>query len=129
MKDMLDTIYEAMQKNRVITTECADRIKYYLYPETGDTDQPFMTIRPLNPPQAVTYASDQSLSYEFYYQIDVQSTDRKKCKEIQRAVKEVMDQLGFMQQPNGLDEYFEETKRFVDARRYKKQTNLYDTDY
>lgn len=79
---------------------------------------------------ATNYASNKSLSYEFAMQIDVQSHDRKKCKLIQHAVKDVMDGLGFTQQANdGLDEYFEETKRFVDARRYFKVTNLYDADY
>lgn len=129
MKDMLDIIYGAMCKNESIRTECGDRIKYYVYPETGDTDKPFITIRPLSPPQATAYASDRNLGYDFFYQIDVQSYDRKKCKAIQQAVKEVMDGLDFIQQPAGLDEYFEETKRFVDARRYLTTTKLYDTDY
>lgn len=129
MKDMLDIIYDGMMQNQVIATECTDRIKFYIYPETGDTKQPFITIRPLKPPMATNYGSDTNLSYQFFYQVDVQSYDRKKCKEIQGAVKTVMEGLGFSQQPNGLDEYFEETKRFVDARRYLKQTNVYDTDY
>lgn len=129
MKDMLDIIHKAMLENEVISEKCDGRIKYYLYPETGDMDKPFMTIRPLNPPMAENYASDKNLSYQFFYQIDVQSKDRKTCKEIQKEVKVVMDRLGFTQQQNGLDEYFEETKRYVDARRYIKTTDLYDTDY
>lgn len=129
MKDMLEIIYDGMIQNQIIVAECTDRIKFYIYPETGDTEKPFITIRPLNPPMATNYGSDTNLSYQFFYQVDVQSYDRKKCKEIQGAVKAVMEGLGFSQQPNGLDEYFEETKRFVDARRYLKQTNVYDTDY
>lgn len=129
MKDMLDIIHAAMMKNDLIESECGNRIKAYLYPETGDTQNPFITIRPLSPPKAVNYASDKNLGYEFFYQIDVQATDRKKCKEIQQAVKTVMDELGFAQQASGLDEYFEETGRYVDARRYLKATDLYDTDY
>lgn len=129
MKDMLKIIYDGLMRNQVIAVECTDRIKFYIYPETGDTEKPFITIRPLNPPMATNYGSDTNLSYQFFYQVDVQSYDRKKCKEIQGAVKTVMEGLGFSQQPNGLDEYFEETKRFVDARRYLKQTNVYDTDY
>lgn len=129
MKDMLDTIYGAMIKNDTIMAECAGRIKYYIYPETADMSGPFITIRPLAPPQAANYASDKSLGFQFSYQVDVQSYDRKKCKEVQRAVKDVMYALGFSQQAGGLDEYFEETKRFVDARRYSKTTELYDTEY
>lgn len=129
MKDMMDIIYLAMTGNCIIASKCRKRIKFYIYPENGDTSKPFITIRPLQPPQAVNYGSDINLGYRFYYQIDVQSHDRKECKLIQQAVKSVMDELGFVQQPAGLDEYFEETGRFVDARRYLKTTELYDTDY
>lgn len=130
MKDMLDMIYAAMAENSTIAAECGKRIKYYVYPESADTGKPFIIIRPLSPPVAANYASDKNLSYSFAFQIDVQSHDRKKCKVIQNAVKAVMDELGFTQQSNdGLDEYFEETKRFVDARRYFKVSSLYDTDY
>lgn len=129
MKDMLDIIYEAMVGNEAIKENCSGRIKYYIYPETGDTSKPFITIRPLQPPQDANFASDISLGREFFYQIDVQSNERKKCKEIQRAVKSVMLKLGFYQRPGGLDEYFEETKRYVDARRYFATTKPYDTDY
>lgn len=128
MKDMLGIIYEAMEKDETITSECGNRIKFYLYPETADTSRPFITIRPLLPPQAVNYGSDRNLGFQFFYQIDVQAHERMKCKEIQQSVKAVMDRLGFMQQQGGLDEYFEETKRFVDARRYLK-TESFDTDY
>lgn len=129
MKDMLDLIYGAMMENPIIAAECTERIKFYIYPEDGDTTNPFITIRPMQPPQAVNYASDKNMSYQFFYQIDVQSHDRKKCKAIQQAVKEVMERLGYSQQPNGLDEFFKETSRFVDARRYLTNTKLYDTDY
>lgn len=129
MKDMLDTIHGAMMENEVIAGNCADRIKYYLYPETGDTEYPFITIRPMKPPQDSVYGSDRALVCEFLYQIDVQSHDRKKCKEIQQAVMSVMYRLGYSQQPGGLDDYFEETKRYVDARRYFAATKPYDTDY
>lgn len=129
MKDMLDIIYNAMMDNEVIATNCSGRIKFYLYPETGDTTSPFITIRPLQPPQDTTFASDKHLGCEFFYQIDVQSKDRKKCKEIQQAVQKVMYRMGFSRRPGGLDEYFEETKRYVDARRYITTTQPYDTDY
>lgn len=130
MKDMLDIIHEALVANGTIIAECADRIKYYTYPETADTANPFLTLRPLAPPEAAVYGSNKNLAYQLAVQIDVQSTDRKKCKLIQHEVKAVMDELGYTQQTNdGLDEYFEDTKRFVDARRYFRVTDLYDTDY
>ena len=129
MKDMMKIVYDAFRGNETILAACGNRIKYYIYPETDDTSKAFITIRPLEPPQSIMYASDKSLGYQFFYQIDVQSPERMECKKVQQAVKGVMWELGFVQQPGGLDEYFEETERFVDARRYLKNTCLYDTDY
>lgn len=129
MKDMLTVIYDGLMKNETVAANCTGRIKHYLYPEEGDTARPFITIRPLLPPQDAAFASDKALGQEFFYQIDVQSSDRNKCKEIQQAVKTVMYGLGFSQRPGGLDEYFEETKRYVDARRYHAVTKPYDADY
>ena len=129
MKDMLDIVYNALMANETIKNECAGRIKYYIYPEEADTTQPFITIRPLKPPNVANFASNKNLSYAFSYQLDVQSYDRKKCKEIQREIKKVMEKLGYTQESGGLDEYFEETERYVDARRYFCTTKLYDTNY
>lgn len=130
MKDMLDIVYDGLIASETIKEECSGRIKFYFYPETADTTKPFITIRPTKAPTETNFASNKSLSYEFAYQVDVQSYDRKKCKLIQNEVKKALETLGFSQQNNdGLDEYFEETKRFVDARRYFITTNLHDTDY
>ena len=46
-----------------------------------------------------------------------------------QTVKAVMWKFGYVQLNGGLDEYFSETKRFVDARRYRKNTQIHDTDY
>ena len=40
-----------------------------------------------------------------------------------------MKQIGFGLLDGVLDQYFNETKRFVDARRYRKNTQIHDTDY
>lgn len=129
MKDMTNIIYDALTDNETIAEECEKQVFAYNYPESADTSKPFIIISPLNPPIAACYASDKNLCYEFFYQIDVQSFDRTKCKLIQSEVKKVMEDIGYTQQSNGLDELLEGSKRFVDARRYLMQTNLYDTDY
>ena len=49
---------------------------------------------------------------------------------VQYEIKKEMKKLGFGQiSGQGLDEYFSETKRFVDARRYEGNTKIYDTKY
>lgn len=136
MKDMLDNIYEALCDNEYIhkltfneeTKE--NRIKYYEQPETADKSGAFITIRPVDAPNEAYHGSDKELSIEHLIQIDVESKYRATCKQIQYEIKKEMKKLGFGQvNGQGLDEYFSETKRFVDARRYDGNTRIYDTQY
>ncbi|MPN64218.1 hypothetical protein SDC9_211989 [bioreactor metagenome] len=81
-------------------------------------------------PNEAYHGSDQELSIEHLIQIDVESTYRTTCKQIQHEIKKEMKKLSFGQvSGQGLDEYFPETKRFVDARRYDGNTKIYDTNY
>ncbi|MGE6379771.1 DUF3168 domain-containing protein [Peribacillus muralis] len=119
MTDGLMVIYNQLRSNELIVSLCADRIKFYEYPETGDASKPFIVIDPLDPPFPTVYASNENHAYEYLYQIDVESANRMTVKEIQAEIKKELKKLGFGQLKDGLDEYFKETKRFVDARRYQ----------
>ena len=125
MKDMLNTIYTEIRGDPLVSPY---PIKYYDYPEAAPKET-FVLIKPLSPPMSVLGASDKELAQQLSYQIDVQSGNRMLCKQIQQAVKEHMYSLGFSQLPEGLDEFFSDTKRYVDARRYRMITNIYDVDY
>jgi hypothetical protein len=136
MKDMLEIIYTALCANEYIhlmtyNEEQEDyRIKYYEQPETADKSGAFITIRPLDVPNEAYHGSDKELSIEHLIQIDVESKYRATCRQLQNEVKKEMKKLGFGQvKGQGLDEYFSETKRFVDARRYDGNTRIYDTAY
>lgn len=134
LKDMLTTIYSQLLSNQTIAAlSLADdgrhRIKYYDNPATADHDNLFIVITPLEPPVPITSGSDQELSLQFTFQINVEALDRKACKQAQHEIKSEMLKLGFGQLEEGLDEYFPETSRFVDARRYRGSTRLYDTNY
>ncbi|MDV7767603.1 DUF3168 domain-containing protein [Peribacillus sp. CSMR9] len=119
MTDGLMVIYNQLRSNELIVSLCADRIKFYEYPETGDASKPFIVIDPLDVPVPTVYASNENHANEYLYQIDVESTNRLQVKEIQAEIKKELKKLGFGQLKDGLDEYFKETKRFVDARRYQ----------
>ncbi|OHY53221.1 hypothetical protein [Lacticaseibacillus paracasei] len=125
MKDMLNTIYTEIRGDPAVSPY---PIKYYDYPEAGDGET-FVVIKPLAPPVAAFGASDKELAQQLTYQIDVQSGDRMLCKQIQQAIKKHMYSLGFSQLSEGLDEFFSDTKRYADARRYRTVTQLYDVDY
>lgn len=118
MSDMLMIIYNALNSNYVVKTFCGNRIKFYEYPETADTTQPFLIIDPLDVPNPAWYGSNENLAFEYTYQIDIQGHDLETVKIIAESVRQEMRNIGFEQIPGGLDEYFHDTKRYVDARRY-----------
>ena len=136
MKDILNVIYESLCSNEYIHSMTYNeeteqyRIKFYEQPETADKTGAFITIRPVDVPNEAYHGSDQELSIEHLIQIDVESTYRTTCKQIQHEIKKEMKKLSFGQvSGQGLDEYFPETRRFVDARRYDGNTKIYDTNY
>ncbi|MCO8298639.1 hypothetical protein [Tetragenococcus halophilus] len=135
MKDMLMTIYNQLLTNEYIRdmTQIDSsqdyRIKFYEYPENGDRSGAFITIRPMQPISEAYHASNKEMSVSFWYQIDVECRYRMTAKEIQYQIKKEMKKLGFGQSSDGLDEYFSETKHYVDARRYTGNSKIYDTAY
>lgn len=118
MTDMLLIVHEKLKGNSVIAKYCESRIKLYEYPETADDTKPFIVIDPLDVPIPATYASNNNHSFEYNYQIDVQTQSYEITKLLAEAIRLEMRELGFEQLPNGLDEFFKETKRYLDVRRY-----------
>ncbi|CUM00137.1 DUF3168 domain-containing protein [Listeria monocytogenes] len=118
MIDILNVIYTTLSKNDIIHTTCEERIKYYDFPGTGDSNKTFLLIIPLDVPVPTNFSSNESTWEDFLVQIDVQSDNRLTAKQIQEEVRKEMKRIGFGQLAGGLDEYFPETGRFVDARKY-----------
>lgn len=118
MIDVLELIYNKLMTNSFIVANCKDRIKYYSYPETADVKKPFIVIDPLDS-EPLSHASDVNHYRKHLVQINVETTNRKLTKQIQNEIRKEMYSLNFGQLAQGLDEFFNETKRYVDARRYK----------
>lgn len=131
MKDMMMNVYNALKSNSLILEKVTPSgIKFFEVPETFDTSKPFIIVDSSLGPQTTAYFSaDKEMAKEFRYQINVETTNRLLTKEISQAVNQVMRENGFTQLSGGLDTYFPETKRFVDARRYQIITKIHDTDY
>lgn len=130
-KDMLTTIYEALLQNEIIAEKVtAERISYYEYPEAKDDTKTLIIITPLHPPNFNAGGSDKPLTTIQTFQIDVQSPERTEPALIQKAITKVMmGDLGFVRLPEGLDTYLKDVNRYVDARRYRLETKLYDINY
>ncbi|EAC9136853.1 DUF3168 domain-containing protein [Listeria monocytogenes] len=118
MIDILNIIYTTLSKNDIIHTTCEERIKYYDFPSTGDSNKTFLLIIPLDVPVPTNFSSNEAMWEDFLVQIDVQSDNRLIVKQIQEEVRKEMKRIGFGQLAGGLDGYFPETGRFVDARKY-----------
>lgn len=130
MKDMMMEIYTALCADQLIFENVTkDRIKFYEAPETLDVSKPFIVIDVLSPQTSANFSANKVVSKQFSYQINVETADRVLTKRISRSVSYVMRNLDFGQLNGGLDTYFKETKRYVDARRYRKNTRTHDTDY
>ncbi|VDG18311.1 gp10 protein [Lactobacillus plantarum JDM1] [Lactiplantibacillus mudanjiangensis] len=134
VKDMLTIIYNKLLSNTTISeltlaNDGKHRIRYYQNPETADHDNLFVVITPLGPPKPGDSGSDKQLNLEFTIQINVESIVRMSCKTAAHEIQSEMFALGFSQLSDGIDEFMTETNRFVDARRYRGKTKLYDTNY
>ena len=130
MKDMMMEIYTALCADQLISENVTkERIKFYEAHETLDVSKPFIIIDALSPQTSANFAANKVVSKQFSYQINVETPDRVLTKRISRSVSYIMRNLDFGQLNGGLDTYFKETKRYVDARRYRKNTRTHDTDY
>lgn len=125
--DMLAEVEEALLKDLDIQViKAAKGLKSYQRPESLPDTQTSIIIDPLGPPEEAAKGSNTSLSNKFIYQINVESTDRIECKKLQSKIKTLLNEFGFTQTSGGLDEYFDATKRYVDARRYIGYSKLYE---
>lgn len=125
--DMLTEIEEVLLKDSDIKViKAAKGLKSYQRPESLPDDQTSIIIDPLGPPEEAAKGSNTSLSNKFIYQINVESIDRIECKKLQSKIKTLLNEFGFSQTSGGLDEYFDTTKRYVDARRYIGYSKLYE---
>ncbi|MCI5942911.1 MAG: hypothetical protein MRZ40_10135 [Ligilactobacillus animalis] len=133
MKDAMSEIYQVLLKNVAIEQATLKgkkhNIYYYEMPD-GELPANLIIIRPYSPPSPAYSGSDKYLAQRLIFQIDVQSVDRMTCKKLQIAIEQSLSELGYRRLLNQeLDEYFKDTRRYVDARRYQKITRIYDTNY
>ncbi|MDR2976860.1 MAG: hypothetical protein LBV19_06065 [Streptococcaceae bacterium] len=104
----------------------AGAVKSFIRPESLAADVTSLTVAPIGPPAQEAMGSNQSLAKKFIYQINVEAAERMTAKKLQRKVEIILLNHGFVQMSDGLDEYFEKTNRYADARRYVGYSPLYE---
>ena len=125
VKDRLEEIWEKLNEDERLSDIS---IKSFVRDSNLDDTETSIVLVPVAPPMQTNYGSDTSLSKVFLIQINVESTNRKTCKELQRIIEKVMESEGFYQTVGGLDEYIADLGRYVDARTYRGVSGLYE-DY
>lgn len=123
IKDKLTEIYNALEEDEALA---GISIKSFERPETLGDDETSIVIIPVGPPMQTTHGSNTSLAKTFLYQINVESTNRVECKELQGRIEKIMEDQGFYQTEGGLEQWIPDIKRYVDARTYKGRSALYE---
>ena len=123
IKDKLTELYKALKEDESLS---AISIKSFERPETLGDDETSIVIIPIGPPMQTVHGSNTSLAKTFLYQINVESTNRVECKELQGRIEKIMEDQGFYQTEGGLDQWIPDIKRYVDARTYKGRSALYE---
>lgn len=106
-----------------------ENIRFYKWTDETRTSYPFVLIVPTAPPLSGTHASNDELTKILTYDIHVQAGTSLVTKNLMIHIHKMMKQMKFSQLPGGVDDYFEDTRKYVQARRYRINTKLYDNDY
>ena len=122
MRDKLEELYEALRQDETLRAIC---IRSFARPESLGDEETSIVIAPVGPPIQAEAGSNTHLAKIFLYQVNVESTRRMECKELQRKIEIILEKEGFYQTAGGLDEWIPEIKRYVDARTYKGMSALY----
>lgn len=127
MNDMLHELMQSLcEISEIKTIKETGGLKSYRRDNKLPKSASSITVSPLGPPESEGFASNQSLMKHFVFQISVESTNRMECKILQRKIELTLESKGFYQMSGGLDEYFVETKRYVDSRYYQGNSRIYE---
>lgn len=126
MSDMMKLIADDLRRQNDLT---GVTIKPYHRPESLSMKESSIVIVPMAPPKQTSFGSDQALRKQFTYQFNIEASSKSETTRLALAVERTLIKRGFHQLSGGLDEFFKETGRYVDARRYRGHSQLYDTEY
>ncbi|MCK1200320.1 hypothetical protein MXZ33_05950 [Streptococcus uberis] len=123
VKDMLTEIGDLLKTDEVLKMI---KTKSFTRPESLQDTDTSIVITPITPPQQKDFGSDISLSKKFLYQIEVESTSRLECKDLQYRIESLLETIGFFQSDSGLEGFDLNTNRYRDARTYRGFSKIYE---
>ncbi len=126
MKDMLKELMEVLATDADIAKiKGVGGFKSYIRSDQLDKDKTSITIIPSGPPESIGFASNDSLSKHFIYQVSIEAVKREIPKELQQKIEDILKNEGFYRMPGGVDDYFSTTYRYVSARFSSGNSKLY----
>lgn len=112
-------IQKRLMESLLIQQKVGNRIYAYQANENADTSNLYVIIRPLSPPVPEKGVSDNYLAESYLVKVDVEGSNLLDVKAVQNEIRKIMHSFGLRQQSDGLDDFFDETKHYVDSRNYE----------
>ncbi|WP_305808956.1 hypothetical protein [Staphylococcus epidermidis] len=105
----------------MVNEHVGNRIFFYQVEETDEEsiNLPFIVINSLDPYSPRSFASNNYFNQNFVVQIDVESKEDSITKLVANEITKELFKHYLFKLDGGLDEFFIETQRFVDSRRYE----------
>ncbi|MCG1448830.1 hypothetical protein K4R64_01315 [Staphylococcus epidermidis] len=121
ISDIFEYIEKVLNSNAIVNEHVGNRIFFYQVEETDEEsiNLPFIVINSLDPYSPCSFASNNYFNQNFVVQIDVESKDDSITKLVANEITKELFKHYLFKLDGGLDEFFIETQRFVDSRRYE----------
>ena len=121
ISDIFEYIEKVLNSNAIVHEHVGNRIFFYQVEETDEEsiNLPFIVINSLDPYSPRSFASNNYFNQNFVVQIDVESKDDSITKLVANEITKELFKHYLFKLDGGLDEFFIETQRFVDSRRYE----------
>ncbi|WP_017548660.1 hypothetical protein [Salinicoccus carnicancri] len=114
----ISEIQQRLLESPLIVEKVGPRIYGYRAGENNDTSNLYVIIRPLGPPAPEKPVSDNFMAESHLVKVDVEGADLLDVQAVQNEIRKIMHSFGLRQMPDGLDEFFDATKHYVDSRNY-----------
>lgn len=121
ISDIFEYIEKVLNSNAIVNEHVGNRIFFYQVEETDEEsiNLPFIVINSLDPYSPRSFASNNYFNQNFVVQIDVESKEDSITKLVANEITKELFKHYLFKLDGGLDEFFIETQRFVDSRRYE----------
>ena len=121
ISDIFEYIEKVLNSNAIVNEHVGNRIFFYQVEETDEEsiNLPFIVINSLDPYSTRSFSSNNYFNQNFVVQIDVESKEDSITKLVANEITKELFKHYLFKLDGGLDEFFIETQRFVDSRRYE----------